>query len=362
MSYERENIKRLKAYTPGEQPRAAEIIKLNTNENPYPPVEAIMHSLTEVQGEQLRKYPPATAQEFRDSAAKAHDVQSSQIIATNGSDELLRLAITCYCEPSGDTEGTQGGLGLTDPTYSLYNVLANIHDTPMFVVPLEDEYAMPADLAKQWNDAGCKLAMIVNPHAPSGRAYSLDQIKQIASDFNGIIIVDEAYADFAEEDAVELVKENSGFDNVLISRTLSKGYSLAGLRFGYGIAPAPIIDTLDKARDSYNTDYISQKLATAAINAREDVAKSWDKVKSERSRVEKALVAMGYKVYPSQTNFLLAMPPVDAPDAETIYQKLAEKYIFIRHFDHPNMCDKIRISMGTPAQNDALLKALEELK
>ena len=360
MSYERDNIKRLTAYTPGEQPRAAKIIKLNTNENPYQPVDAIMNALRGIEGEQLRKYPPATAQGFREAAAHAHNVHSSQIIATNGSDELLRLAITCYCDPTGETG--KGGIGITDPTYSLYNVLAAIQDTPITTVPLDENYAMPADIAQKWNDAGCTLAMIVNPHAPSGRFYEIEEIKEIAKTFKGILIVDEAYTDFAETSALELVYENSGIDNVLISRTLSKGYSLAGLRFGYGIGHKAIIETLDKARDSYNTDFVSQALATAAIEARDEVAKSWEKVVVERGRMRKALEGMGYKVFPSQTNFLLAVPPADGPNAQTIYEKLAEKLIFIRYFSAHNMNDKIRISMGTAEQNDALLGALEEIK
>ncbi|QDU33671.1 Histidinol-phosphate aminotransferase [Poriferisphaera corsica] len=361
MSYERDNIRRLSAYTPGEQPKAADIIKLNTNENPYPPVKSIMDALSSIQGEHLRKYPPATAIEFREATAKVHSVQPDQVIATNGSDELLRLAITCYCEPNSDSK-KKGALGLTDPTYSLYNVLADIHDALIVSIDLDDQYQMPTDLAEQWNRAGCTLAMIVNPHAPSGRVYEIDQLKMIATAFNGILIIDEAYADFADFNALDLVRENSGLNNVLISRTFSKGYSLAGLRFGYGIAPASIIDTLNKAKDSYNTDFISQKLATAAILAHDDVAKTWDLVKSERSRVENKLIGMGYHVFPSQTNFLLAIPPKDAPQAEAIYRQLAEQHIYIRHFSMANMRDKIRISIGTPEQNDTLLQAMKELK
>ncbi|WP_432800051.1 histidinol-phosphate transaminase [Poriferisphaera sp. WC338] len=365
MSYERSNIRKLAAYVPGEQPKVSKLIKLNTNENPYPPVPAVMKAIADVQGDHLRRYPSPTAQGFREAAARVHHVEPEQVIATNGSDELLRLVMTVYCEPSGMRTNQPGGIGVTNPTYSLYSVLADIQDTPEIVVDLDDDYGMPSDLSDRWNAAGCKLGFIVNPHAPSGRFYELHEIRKVAEKFDGVLIVDEAYVDFAEHDALELVRQQPdglGLENVLVTRTLSKGYSLAGLRFGYGIGSHKIIAALDKARDSYNTDILSQAAATTAIEARDAVAESWEKVILERDRMRDELEKRGYKVFPSAANFLLTVPPKGRVGAAKIYQSLADKGIYVRYFTHDNMCDKLRITVGTPEQNDALYNALDQIK
>jgi histidinol-phosphate aminotransferase len=368
MAYERDNIRSLSPYVPGEQPQDVKVVKLNTNENPYPPAPGVLEAIAGVGGDALRRYPSPTASEFRNVAAQIHDVDPDQVIATNGGDELLRLAMTVFCEPNGsdgagesggETSGG-GGIGETWPTYSLYDVLARIHDTPIVRVDLEEDWAIPQDFAGRLNDAGCRLAIVVSPHAPSGRYESCDRLRQIADEFQGVLLVDEAYVDFARLDALELIRGGDGLDNVLLLRTLSKGYSLAGLRFGYGLGHRGLIAVLDKARDSYNTDAISQAAAVAALNGREQARVMCAKVVDERRRVGDELARLGWWVWPSDSNFIMAKPPApgSGQDARAIYESLKADGVFVRYFDQDRLRDKLRITIGTPDQNDALLRAL----
>ncbi len=359
MAYERDNIQRLHAYVPGEQPGYADtarpggVIKLNTNENPYPPSPKVMQAIHTLDPEALRLYPPAEAMGFRRAAAEVHGVQPEQVLATNGGDELLRMLLTVFCEPK------QGGIGLTNPSYSLYPVLAAIQDTPVTVVDrIGADYALPTDLAAKWNQAGCALSFIVNPHAPTGRVEPIETLRALAEAYDGVLIVDEAYVDFTPNDALPLVED--GLENVILLRSLSKGYGLAGLRFGYALGPAALIASLDKARDSYNTDIVSQLAATAAIRDQDYAQSTWTKVIAERERLTTALEQRGFCVWSSQTNFLLCVPPESAPNAEAIYRALKQKNILIRYFSTPGLADKLRISLGTPAQNDALLAAIDQ--
>ncbi|MFI4860599.1 MAG: histidinol-phosphate transaminase [Phycisphaerales bacterium JB063] len=356
----RNNIQKLAAYAPGEQPaQSVKVIKLNTNESPYPPSPKAVEALGQVPAEALRVYPPPLAQPFRRAAAEVHGVSPEQVIATNGGDELLRLLITTYCQPSGSSGG--GGLGVTVPSYSLYPVLAAIHDTPVCAVERTDDFALAEDLAQQWNDAGCTLAMLVNPHAPTGRCADLEALRAIALQFEGLLMIDEAYVNFAQADALPLVRE--GISNVILLRSMSKGYGLAGLRFGYGLGSADTIAALDKARDSYNTDIVSQHVATAALLDQAYAREVWRDVIDARQSLTAALRDRGFLVRDSQTNFVLAAPPsaTDKPDARTLYTRLKERGILVRYFDLPRLDDKLRITIGTPEQNHALLKALDDL-
>ncbi|MFA9477169.1 histidinol-phosphate transaminase [Phycisphaerales bacterium AB-hyl4] len=359
MAYERDNIRRLAAYVPGEQPQTQRVIKLNTNENPYPPHAAVLQAIRDVGPDALRRYPSPRAERFRDTAARVHDLDPSQVIATNGGDELLRLAFTAFCNPvaGGDASSAAGGAGVAEPSYSLYPVLAEIQDTPLVRLPLDAGFALPDDFAERLNAAGCRLALVVNPHAPSGRRESIDTLRRVAERFEGVLLIDEAYVDFAEADALPLLREGD-LDNVLILRSLSKGYSLAGLRFGYGMGHAGLIAALDKARDSYNADVLSQAAAVAALEQRDAISATWQNVIAERDRLTTALRGEGWQVLDSHTNFILATPPSAGPDARTIYENLKAGGIFVRYFDQDRLRDKLRITVGTPEQNDALLAAL----
>lgn len=358
MSYERDNIRAMSGYVPGEQPRQPRVIKLNTNENPYPAPRAVADALKGISVEQLRRYPSPFADGFRQVAAEYHGLTPEHFMATNGGDELLRLAVTTFVEPGG-------AIGVAEPSYSLYPVLADIHDCRVVKVPLAEDWSVPVDYADRLNAEGVRLAFVVNPHAPSGHLLGVDELAAIASAFKGVLVIDEAYVDFIDPahqyNAVSLVQSH---DNVLILRTLSKGYSLAGLRFAYGIgAPSLLAPMLYKTRDSYNTDHVSQQLAMAALSAHREAAVSWEKVRNERARLQKALTEAGFDCAPSQANFLLATcPSIAGLSAEQtalhLYEQLKKAGILIRYFDQPRLRDKLRITVGTAEENDALLNEL----
>ncbi len=354
-SFERKNIKVMAGYTPGEQPETASVIKLNTNENPYPPPQSVADVLSQIDVASLRRYPSPTARQFREVAAKLHDVQPENIIATNGGDELLRLLLTTFVEVGAP-------IGVADPSYSLYPVLAAIHDSPVRRVSLTPDWKLPDDFAEQMNAFGVKLTFIVNPHAPSGQLVPVKQLAEIAQKLDGILVIDEAYVDFIDPDqnysAIELIKR---FDNVVILRTLSKGYSLAGLRFGYGVGPINMIEPMqNKTKDSYNMDAISQKLGMASLLDQTAAELTWKAVRDERSRMVEAFNQLGLTSLPSQANFLLVEIPDDsAGGAEMLYQTLKNEGILVRFFNEKRLKNRLRITVGTPEENSALLRVLK---
>jgi histidinol-phosphate aminotransferase len=357
MPYERENIRRLSPYVPGDQPQGRSVVKLNTNENPYPPCNAVIESIRTVDAEALRRYPQPQAARFRETAAEVHGLVPGQVIATNGGDELLRLAVTACCAPDPG-----GGICIAEPGYELYRVIAAIHDTPVHGVPLTEDFGLPDDFARSALEAGSSLAIIINPHAPSGRLETLEKLHDLARELLGraVLLIDEAYVDFSSRDALPLVRRDSGLDNVLLLRSLSKGYGLAGLRFGYGLGHPGLIAALDKARDSYNTDVLSQVAATAALEHRGEAARTWRAVQDERRRVGEALRARDFNVLPSEANFILVRPPAGGgrPSAAEIFTRLKNKSIYVRYFDRDRLRERLRITIGTPAENDRLLAAL----
>ncbi len=354
--FERDNIRQMAGYTSGEQPDDADTLKLNTNENPFPPSPAVARALADFDAASLRRYPQPDANPFRDAAARLHGIDRDQIIATRGGDELLRLVITTYVAP-GET------IAMSHPTYSLYPVLAQIQDADILSIELTDAWDLPEDFAERANQNHAKLTFIVNPHAPSGRLRSVEQIRRIAAELNGLLLVDEAYVDFIDPDLgysiMELINE---FSNIIILRSMSKGYSLAGLRFGYGIGPASLIDPMrTKTRDSYNLDAISQALALAAIQDQSYARQTWQTVRTERKRLRDQLENLGFSMPDSQANFVLATVPKALPSAPEIYHSLKQSGVLVRYFDDPRLNDKLRITIGTSAQNEVLVTALQKL-
>lgn len=355
MQYARDNIQRMNGYTPGEQPDAGTVIKLNTNENPWPPSPAVMSALANVPAEALRRYPSPSAAQFLAQAAQHHQLERSQLVATNGGDELLRLAITTFVPPGKP-------IGIAQPSYSLYPVLAAIHDSPVEAVELDGDWQLPANFAERMNAAGVALTLVVNPHAPSGQLMNAEQISALAQALDGVLLVDEAYVDFVDpgHDVVSLIHQH---DNLLILRTLSKGYSLAGLRLGYGMGCAALIAPIaQKTRDSYSVDALADALGAAALSDQETAQQSWQAVRDERARLTQALRAREFNVISSQSNFCLAYTPPQSPrSAAQLYADLKARNILVRHFATPRLSDAIRISVGTPAQTDQLLTELDRL-
>jgi len=357
MSYERDNIRRMAGYTWGEQPEDARTIKLNTNENPYPPAAGVRAALTNFDVAALRTYPQPTADPLRDRLAAMHGIGREEIIMTHGGDEALRLAMTTFVDPGA-------AFGMADPSYSLYPVLADIQDARVVAVPLASDWRLPADFASQLNAAGVKLTCVVNPHAPSGLLLDRATVAELAVNLDGVLLVDEAYVDFVDpahgHDLVPLIRE---FDNLLLLRTFSKGYSLAGLRLGYLLGSSALIKTLiTKTRDSYNIDAISQALGAAAVAERSYAAETWRRVRDDRERLRQGLAGLGLRAAPSETNFLLARVPTSSKlDAAALYSALKARGVLVRYFSAPRLTDCLRITVGTPEQNRQLLEELQRL-
>ena len=354
MIYERTHLKAMHGYTPGLQPEPP-VIKLNTNENPYPPGPSVVQALSALSVDILQRYPDPLASAFRTCVANLHRLSPQNVIATNGGDELLRLALTTFLDPGKP-------LGLLTPSYSLYPVLAAIHNCPVASIPLGDGWSVPDNAAEQWNAAGAPLAIITNPHAPSGTLISATELGKLARTFRGVLLVDEAYIDFVDpeigHDTSALVKAHP---NVLLLRTLSKGYSLAGLRLGYGLGASELIaPMLSKTKDSYNVDAIAQVIGVAALKDVQSAAESWEAVRHEREVLNLALTALGFTCSPSQANFLLATVPASGrwPSAEKLYRSLITQRIYVRWFDEEGLRNKLRITIGTPDENEHLVKAL----
>jgi len=346
MTYFRKNIERMTGYVPGEQPAAeSRVVKLNTNENPYPPSPRVLQVLRETDWSLLRKYPDPMANKVRDIIARLFDVDRENVLCGNGSDELLTLVVRAFV-------GEGERIAWPTPTYSLYPVLAQIQAAEAVEVPTRDDFTIPlGDLAQ----VDAKVVILSNPNAPTGVFTPVDAVADLADRFDGVVVVDEAYGDFGPGSAVAAVKEKP---NLLVLRTLSKSYSLAGLRFGFAVGPADLIAGLAKVKDSYNVDAVAIEVAAAALEGQDWMRANAETIRAERDRIARRLDDLGFDVTPSQANFLLARVPDG--EAETCYRWLKARGILVRYWNLPRLADKVRITVGTPEENDALLAALEK--
>jgi histidinol-phosphate aminotransferase len=345
MGYFRDNVERAAGYMPGFQPVVTDVVKLNTNENPYPPSPQVIAALAGIRPEQLRRYPDPLGQVFRNAAAHINGVEPDNIMCCNGGDDLLTMAIRAFCDESRP-------VAYPVPTYSLYPVLANLQNCKAIEVPFDETFGLPAELAR----TGAALTIVCNPNAPTGTWIDIQELASLAARLSGVLLIDEAYVDFAEGDCAQLAAER---DNVIVLRSLSKGYSLAGLRFGYAIAGKNLIAGLLKVKDSYNVDAVAIALATAAIKDQDYFSANVRKVKRNRQILTAGLRALGFEVGESCSNFVLAQTTHGS--AGEIYEQLAQRNMYVRFFDTPGLSDKLRISVGTAAENEKLLAALAEI-
>lgn len=344
----RPTVAHMAGYTPGEQPKPGErVIKLNTNENPYPASPRVFDAIRSVGADALRRYPSPLADDFRRTAARVHGVSPEQILAGNGSDDLLQIALRTYCGP-GDV------LASPEPTYSLYPVLAELADVRFHTVAWEAGWALPVEALLA---IGPRAIFFANPNAPSGTCVPAAEVSALAARTEALVLVDEAYVDFADHTCLGLLPQH---ENVLVTRTLSKGYGLAGLRFGYAIGHPSVIAQMAKVKDSYNCDAIAIAAACAALDDQDYARAQWTLVRAERARVTSALTSRGFVVSSSQANFVLATTPQALP-ALAAYKALKAGGILIRFFDRPGLNDKLRITIGTPEENDALIAALDAM-
>jgi histidinol-phosphate aminotransferase len=341
----RSSVREMEGYAPGEQPSAeTSVLKLNTNENPFPPSPRVMRAIREFEAENLRRYPDPTGDQFREAAGKMLGLSAGNILCGNGSDDILTIATRTFLAP-GNT------LAYPDPTYSLYPVLAKLQDVKVQSVMWGEDWGLPIDALLATNAGAIFLA---NPNAPSGTLVSESTVAKLAEAFKGLLLIDEAYVDFASASCVDLVKR---MVNVVVVRSLSKAYSLAGLRFGYAIAQPAVIDEMMKVKDSYNCDAISIVAATAAIQDQSYARSTWERVRRERERMSAELAQLGFSVIPSHANFLLAGVP--GGRGEALYLALKQQGILVRYFNKPYLTDKVRITIGTAEENSALLAGVK---
>jgi histidinol-phosphate aminotransferase len=354
-------VRDLHAYVPGEQPKIKGLIKLNTNENPYPPSPKVLRAVKNAVDGRLRLYPNPMAQALREKLARLHKCKPENIIVGNGSDELLALAVRGFVEPSSKSkvQSPKSVVQFITPSYSLYPVLADIHGAAKNVVPLKADFSMPdvAELkrGKIWKfDA--VLTFVTTPNAPSGRGYKTAELEKLCRAQKGVVVLDEAYVDFADENALKLALK---FPHVLVARTFSKAYSLCFQRVGYFVGHPELIAALDKIRDSYNVNGLGQIAAIATLDDLKFYRANFKKIIATREWLARELTQLGFRVLPSQTNFILARPPKFP--AKDWLQKLRARKILVRWFSAPEVKDYLRITIGTTAQAAALVAAARKI-
>jgi histidinol-phosphate aminotransferase len=382
-------VRDLHAYVPGEQPQTRGLIKLNTNENPHPPSPKVLRAVQQAVDGRLRLYPSPDARPLRELLAQHHGCGVENIIVGNGSDELLALATRAFVEPASALNAAipaakSKGRGSTSiasttasgsskpqadarsliqyfwPSYSLYPVLTDIHGAVRHPVALPPDFALPS-VAQLRRDRSWRfdaaLTFLTTPNAPSGRGYSTEALRALCQAMRGVIILDEAYVDFADENASELAFE---FPNVVISRTFSKAYSLCFQRIGYFIGPQPLIDALHRIRDSYNVNGLGQVAAEATLRDLTYYRKGFQTICRTRQRVKDSLTQQGWQVYPSQTNFLLATPP--GRPASEWHVALRSQKIVVRWFAAPEISHALRITIGSDQEMDRFLTVTQRLQ
>jgi len=348
MPYFRAEIEAMAGYVPGEQPQAGKFIKLNTNENPYPCSDRVNLAIEAALRQGLTKYPDPVANAFRTKAAEVYGLPSKDwVLSGNGSDDVLTVLTRAFV-------GRHDLLRLPYPSYILYKSLAELQGARAEAVPFNADWSLPAAFAAP--AAGLKLVFLPNPNSPTGTLISREAILQLAAELPCPLVVDEAYADFADFNCVDLVAQN---EKILVSRTLSKSYALAGLRFGFLLAQPHIIEQLMKVKDSYNCDTLSIAGATAALDDQEWLALNRRRVIATRERMTVELTQLGFQVIPSQANFVWC-EHAQVP-SKTLYERLKAEKVLVRYMVYAGWRDGLRISVGTDEQIDALLSLLKTM-
>lgn len=339
------SVQALHAYVPGEQPRDPDVLKLNTNENPYPPSPAVFEALASITPDDLRRYPHPAAAPLRQAIATLHNLTPEHVFIGNGSDEILALFTRAFAPH-------RGTLGYMHPSYSLYPILGDIAELTLKPFPLNPDFTWTVP-----DTLDTDLFFLTQPNAPTSLALSPHDLRTAASRCRGLLLVDEAYADFADHTALPLLAD---CPNLMISRSFSKSYSLAGLRVGYALGAPPLIQALDKIKDSYNLDHLAQRLALAAVNDQPTLLANTNAIRRTRAAAKTRLEARGFHVLDSQTNFLFAKVP--APhSAPALHEALRARHIYLRHFPGPQTGDHLRITIGTDPQMDRFFDTLDIL-
>ncbi|MEE2707498.1 MAG: histidinol-phosphate transaminase [Planctomycetota bacterium] len=347
MSFFRPEIDAMAGYQAGEQPQGGKFIKLNTNENPYPPSPVVQRAIQVVLKNDLARYPDPLAEAFRARAAELFGVSPDWILCGNGSDDILTIVTRAFV-------GEGQRLRIPHPSYVLYRTLAEIQGAHCDEITFNQDWSLDNRFSSPLE--GLRLAYLPNPNSPSGTLLQPARINELATALPCPLLVDEAYVDFADVNCIRLVAEN---EKVLVSRTLSKSYALAGLRFGYVVAQPHIIEGLTKVKDSYNCDAVSIAAATAAIDDQDWLRENRAKIIATRQGLEDGMRNRGFEVTPSQANFVWCTHPEIA--AESVYQRLKSQRILVRYMNFDGWGDGLRVSVGTDQQVDAMLALLDDI-
>jgi len=340
-------VRAMQAYIPGEQPQAGKFLKLNTNENPYPPPPSVISAITQAAESKLERYPDPLGTAFRMQAAEVLGVQPDWILCGNGSDDILTI-VTRALVGEGDR------LRLPYPSYILYRTLAQLQGAAWEEVHFQSDFTLDGRFAE--NDERLKLVFLPNPNSPSGSLIPPDKIAALADRLNCPLLVDEAYVDFADTSCIDLVKHNP---RVMVSRTFSKSYALAGLRFGFLVAQPAMIRMFRKVKDSYNCDALSLAGATAAMANQTWLAANRLKIIATRTWMTERLRALGFTVTDSQANFVWCTSTTHS--AQRLYEGLKAQKVLVRYMNYPGWGDGLRISVGTDEGSRACLSILESL-
>lgn len=343
----RSNIARMSGYTPGEQPQGGKFVKLNTNENPYPPSTKVAQAIQAAVERGLQKYPDPMANAFRTRAAQVLGVEPDWILCGNGSDDILTILTRTFV-------GQGDWLRLPYPSYILYKTLAELQDASAEEIHFRRDWTLGDEFAQARDRL--RLALLPNPNSPSGTTIPRERVWELAQQLPCPLVVDEAYVDYAEDNCLELVKRS---DRVLVTRTLSKSYSLAGLRFGFVVAQPPVIEQLVKVKDSYNCDALSIAGATAAIDDQPWLVENRAKILATRGRLMVGLQQLGFAVVPSQANFVWCTH--SGRPAKSLYESLKANQVLVRYMNYAGWGDGLRISVGTDEQINACLTLLKTM-
>ena len=344
------HIQDLHAYVPGEQPQGDAWVKLNTNENPYPPSPKVTEAVA-LEVENLRKYPEPNSVKLRELIGARYGLEQSNVIIGNGSDNILDLITRCFV--------SDPGAGHTVPSYSLYPVVAGMSGQGLIDVNFDRSIQLDVEALAATQ---AKVFFLTNPNAPTGVAFPLEQIEAALEAIDDLLVVDEAYVDFGADSAVSLLND---YENLIVVRTFSKSYSLAGMRVGFAMAAAPIIRMLDRVRDAYNLDRVAQVASQAAFEDVEHFEAQRQKVMATREATRAQLDAHDWFTYPSAANFLFTEPKNAAGEsgpevAASLFEYLKSQRILVRYFSsHPLTCSFIRVSVGTDAEMKVFLTAVE---
>jgi histidinol-phosphate aminotransferase len=341
----RRALQGFQAYTPGEQPPDGEgWVKLNTNESPLPPSPRVLEAIKAAANESLRLYPSPTAQPAREAIARKFRLDPRQVAVGNGADELIEMCFRAFAG-AGDV------VAYLTPTYPLLEPLCRIHEAVPSTHPTEQFDELPPSLGPD----PAPLKFIVNPNSPTGALFATRDVEAAVAASSGVVVIDEAYADFAPHSCLPLLERH---ENVLLLRTYSKSYALAGMRIGFALGSRDLVEALDAVKDSYNLDRLAIVAAVAAIEDEAHHKALVAEVVRNRGELQGELQRLGFEVVPSAANFVFARPP--RPAAEVV-SGLRERKILVRHYDRDPIAGWIRVTIGTREQHEALLDALKEI-